>query len=149
MGRMSDLDIERHELGDDGLEAKLYEDIAERLASLAVLKRGHAAEKEPDLLTDTYETDESIEAKKAAGVNVEEEVARSRGNKDLAKAKGKPKEPTLEEAREKLVGYARKGFTKEIRELIVGFGANKLSEVKPEHYAEILKRMEDIVGGGR
>lgn len=54
---------------------------------------------------------------------------------------------TLDEIRAELTAFARKGFTKEIRDIIVGFGANKLSELKPEHYEEVLKRMRDIANG--
>lgn len=54
---------------------------------------------------------------------------------------------TLEEIRTELTSFARKGFTKEIRDIIVGFGANKLSELKPEHYEEVLNRMRDIANG--
>ena len=54
---------------------------------------------------------------------------------------------TLDEIRAELTSFARKGFTKEIRDIIVGFGANKLSELKPEHYEEVLNRMRDIANG--
>ena len=54
---------------------------------------------------------------------------------------------TSEEIRVELTSFARKGFTKEIRDIIVGFGANKLSELKPEHYDEVLNRMRDIANG--
>ena len=54
---------------------------------------------------------------------------------------------TLDEIRAELTAFARKGFTKEIRDIIVGFGANKLSELKPEHYEEVLNRMRDIANG--
>lgn len=53
----------------------------------------------------------------------------------------------LDEIRAELTSFARKGFTKEIRDIIVGFGANKLSELKPEHYEEVLNRMRDIANG--
>lgn len=54
---------------------------------------------------------------------------------------------TLDEIRAELTSFARIGFTKEIRDIIVGFGANKLSELKPEHYEEVLNRMRDIANG--
>ena len=152
MGRMSDLDISRHELGQAGAEAEILEEISKAFARLAVLRRGAEGEPSADLLTDTYETDESIEAKTAAGVDVEAEVKRQRQGTPTAKAKtekkeAKPKTPTLEEVRAELTAYARKGFSKDIREIIVGFGANRLSELKPEHYAEVLERMRDIADG--
>ena len=54
---------------------------------------------------------------------------------------------TLDEIRAELTSFARKGFTKEIRDIIVGFGANKLSELDPKHYEEVLSRMRDIANG--
>lgn len=152
MGRMSDLDISRQELGQDGAEAEIYEEISKGFARLAALKRGGGEEESKDLLTDSYETDESIEAKKAAGVDVESEIAEQRKGIAAAKAKASRKEakakgPTLEETRAELTSYARKGFTKDIRDIIVGFGANRLSELDPKHYGEVLERMRDIANG--
>lgn len=54
---------------------------------------------------------------------------------------------TLDEIRAELTSFARRGFTIEIRDIILGFGANKLSELKPEHYEEVLNRMRDIANG--
>ena len=54
---------------------------------------------------------------------------------------------TLDEIRAELTSFARKGFTNDIRDIIVGFGANKLSELDPKHYEEVLSRMRDITNG--
>lgn len=54
---------------------------------------------------------------------------------------------TLDEIRAELTSFARKGFTKDIRDIITVFGANKLSELKPEHYEEVLNRVRDIANG--
>lgn len=51
---------------------------------------------------------------------------------------------TLDEIRAELASFARKGFTKDIRDIITGFGASKLSELDPKHYEEVLSRMRDI-----
>lgn len=51
---------------------------------------------------------------------------------------------TLDEIRAELTSFARKGFTKDIRDIITGFGASKLSELDPKHYEEVLSRMRDI-----
>lgn len=53
----------------------------------------------------------------------------------------------LDEIRAELTSFARKGFTSDIRDIIVGFGANKLSELDPKHYEEVLNRMRDIANG--
>lgn len=59
----------------------------------------------------------------------------------------KKKADNFRRNRAELTSFARKGFTKEIRDIIVGFGANKLSELKPEHYEEVFNRMRDIANG--
>lgn len=66
---------------------------------------------------------------------------------NVNKQKEKEKVITLDKIRAELTSFARKGFTKDIRDIITGFGANKLSELKPEHYEEVLKRMRDIANG--
>ncbi len=73
-----------------------------------------------------------------------DEALNLRNNNEQKKEK---KPITLDEIRAELTFFARKGFTKEIRDIIVGFGANKLSELKPEHYEEVLNRMRDIANG--
>ena len=54
---------------------------------------------------------------------------------------------TLDEIRAELTSFARKGFTSDIRDIITGFGANKLSELDPKHYEEVLSRVRDIANG--
>lgn len=51
---------------------------------------------------------------------------------------------SLEEVRRVLAAKSRDGFTKEVRDLITKFGATRLSEIKPERYAEVLKAGEEI-----
>ena len=66
---------------------------------------------------------------------------------DLKEEKERKKAITLDEIRAELTSFARKGFTNDIRDIIVGFGANKLSELDPKHYEEVLSRMRDIANG--
>ena len=54
---------------------------------------------------------------------------------------------TLDEIRAELTSFARKGFTSDIRDVITGFGVNKLSELDPKHYEEVLSRVRDIANG--
>ena len=61
--------------------------------------------------------------------------------------KEEKKSITLDEIRAELTSFARKGFTNDIRDIIVGFGANKLSELDPKYYEEVLSRMRDIANG--
>lgn len=46
---------------------------------------------------------------------------------------------SLEELRAVLAGLSRKGFTDDVRELIKDYGANKLSEIEPSRYADLMK----------
>ena len=54
---------------------------------------------------------------------------------------------TLSEVRTRLADLSRKGFTAQIRELLAKFGATRLSEVDPKHYAEIMDRAVEIENG--
>lgn len=60
----------------------------------------------------------------------------------------KPKEkvevnlPTLEEVRAKLASLSKAGKQAQVRELITGFGAKKLSDIPRERYPEILEKVE-------
>ena len=47
--------------------------------------------------------------------------------------------PTLEDVRTVLAEISRNGKTAEMRSLLSQFGANKLSDVKPEDYAALLE----------
>lgn len=66
---------------------------------------------------------------------------------DPKEAKEEKKAITLDEVRAELTSFARKGFTSDIRDVITGFGANKLSELDPKHYEEVLSRVRDIANG--
>lgn len=66
---------------------------------------------------------------------------------DPKEVKEEKKAITLDEIRAELTSFARKGFTSDIRDIIVDFGANKLSELDPKHYEEVLSRVRDIANG--
>ena len=51
---------------------------------------------------------------------------------------------TFEQVRAALANKSREGYTLAVKNLVESFGAEKLSEIKPEHYAEILKQAEMI-----
>ena len=60
----------------------------------------------------------------------------------------KKPEITLEQVRAVLAGKSRDGFTEDVRKLIVGFGAQRLSEIKPKDYEAVLKAAEEIGHAG-
>ena len=51
---------------------------------------------------------------------------------------------TLEQVRGVLAGKSRDGYTAEVRAIITMHGANRLSEIKPEDYAAVLKEAEEL-----
>ena len=51
---------------------------------------------------------------------------------------------TLEEVRSYLTNLSRDGHTKEVKELLVKYGANRLSDVKEEDYEALLHDAEAI-----
>ena len=65
------------------------------------------------------------------------------GNGDITKdAKPSEKPLTLEEVRAVLATASRKGHTAEVRELLLKYGSNKLSEVDPVDYKALLADAE-------
>ncbi len=51
---------------------------------------------------------------------------------------------SLEDVRAVLADKSRLGFTAKIKELLTSFGANKLSEVSPSNYAELLSLAKEL-----
>ena len=60
-----------------------------------------------------------------------------------------PPEPelTLEQVRAVLADKSRQGYTAEIRALLQKYGANKLSQIDPSHYKELLENAEVLADG--
>ena len=56
----------------------------------------------------------------------------------------KPKLPTLEEVRAKLAALSQEGKQVQVKELITGFGAKKLSDIPTEKYPELLTEAEKL-----
>ncbi len=55
------------------------------------------------------------------------------------------KEPlSFEEVRHRCALAAQAGFSSEIKAIITGFGAKKLSEISPSDYKELLKKTEAL-----
>ncbi|MGM9899884.1 MAG: hypothetical protein ACI32E_04820 [Bacilli bacterium] len=84
---------------------------------------------EEDGLTNTYETDESLEAKK--------EYEKNHPVKEEPKI-------TLDDVRARLAQLSRDGKTAQVKTLIQKYGANKLSEVNPDDYEALLLDAEVI-----
>ena len=54
------------------------------------------------------------------------------------------KQPTLEEVRTVLAELSRKGYTTNVRMILIGLGVNKLSEVDPKDYPELLAKAKEL-----
>lgn len=52
--------------------------------------------------------------------------------------------PTLEEVRTVLADLSRKGYTTNVRLMLIGFGVSKLSEVDPKDYPELLAKAKEL-----
>lgn len=76
-----------------------------------------------------------------------ESVEAPQKNITAKKFDSKKKETTLEEVRAALAVKSQAGLTAEVREMIQKYGGSKLSEIAPEHYADILKDAE-VLGNG-
>lgn len=50
--------------------------------------------------------------------------------------------PTLKEVKTKLASLSKDGKQAQVRELIIGFGAKKLSDIPREKYPELLEKAE-------
>ena len=53
-------------------------------------------------------------------------------------------QPTLEEVREVLADLSRRGYTSNVRMMLVGLGVSKLSEVDPKDYPELLAKAKEL-----
>jgi hypothetical protein len=77
----------------------------------------------------------------------EQQVATAEAPEPVKAEKPKKKETTLEEVRAALAVKSQAGLTAEVREIIKRYGGTKLSEIAPEHYADIFNDAE-VLGNG-
>lgn len=62
----------------------------------------------------------------------------------LGKAEAKAVKLTLEDVRKVLTEKSRAGKTSDVKALLKKHGSNKLSEVNPDDYEELLKEAEGL-----
>ena len=78
-------------------------------------------------------------------VDVLEEIVQSSQSEEQPKvSESEEASPTLEEVRTVLARLSVEGHSAAVKSLISKFGADKLSELAPEHYATLLKEAEKI-----
>lgn len=100
-----------------------------------------------DVVSDMRSLADSIQAVVEAMANNEavettEPVAEEKKTATKKVEKPKQKEVTLEDVRSVLAVKSQQGLTAGVREIIQKYGANKLSEIDPKYYADILKDAE-------
>ena len=61
-----------------------------------------------------------------------------------APPKEKPKALTLEEVRHRMTVIAQAGYSAEVKSLITKYGAQKLSDIDPSQYDELLKEADAL-----
>lgn len=61
-----------------------------------------------------------------------------------AKQETKTKLPTLEDVRAKLAALSQDGKQIQVKELITGFGAKKLSDISAEKYPDLLEEADKL-----
>lgn len=98
--------------------------LAEEIASAHMQVHAEALVAMPEELKSQSQKLQTVEKKESAGEesskNVDEEI-------------------TIEQVRGVLAEKSQAGLTGKVKELLESFGANKLSAVKPENYAALMK----------
>jgi len=87
-------------------------------------------------MTVTKESEKAGKAGKATAKNMVKKDTKA------AKQELEERSLTLEEVRAVLAEKSRSGHTEEVRELLAKHGADKLSEIDPAEYAELLAEAE-------
>ena len=75
---------------------------------------------------------------------LEEFVQSSKGEESPKVSESEEASPTLEAVRTVLAKLSVEGHSAAVKTLIVKFGAAKLSDLAPKHYAALLKEAESI-----
>ncbi len=95
-----------------------------------------------------YKEDEPAEAeekpKKRTKKTAKAEPKTETVEEETVPEEEKKPEITFEQVRAVLAQKSREGFTSAVKNIIEYFGAEKLSDIKPEHYAEVLSQAEMI-----
>ncbi len=74
---------------------------------------------------------------------IKKEFAPAVKEEPAPKVEEKP-QPTLEEVRAVLADLSRRGYTTNVRMMLIGCGVSKLSEVDPKDYPELLAKAKEL-----
>jgi hypothetical protein len=88
----------------------------------------------------------TIDRMKTAVVSVPKDEADKTVHNTTAAESAQQQEPpvTIEQVRAVLAEKSQAGKQPEVKALISKFGANKLTDIEPAHYAELLKEAEEL-----
>lgn len=105
-----------------------------------------------DVVSDMRSLADSIQAVCDAMVeneptDADKKPASAKETEQKKSAKPEVKEVKLEDVRAVLAEKSQAGMTAKVREIIQKYGASKLSEIEPKHYADILKDAEGLIDG--
>ncbi|WP_312340206.1 hypothetical protein [Anaerospora hongkongensis] len=132
------------------IEGLLQSFIASWTGPITDAKDAKAAEEvKPTTTTRTKKEKAAAAAESAEVVAAKEEAAAAAPAKNEEKpVETKPVETkpvvTLEAVREKLTAISRAGKKTEVKELITSFGAEKLTDIPEDKYAEVLEAAEAL-----
>ena len=106
-------------------------------------------------MSKTHDMVQTIEERRAAAAAINDAAdwlaQQCSGEADAPEATPQPvKNPELklEDVRAVLADMSRKGYTAQIRELLVKYGAPKLSGIDPANYEALLKDVEGLDNAG-
>jgi len=124
---------------------RLMKLIAEYYADVPVASTGEPVEVKVEAPAEPKKT----RATKAAPATTDsspssESLSAPAPSETSAAAKGSAPEVTLEEVRAKLASLSQGGKGKEVKALLAGYGAAKLTDVPADKYAELLKNAEQL-----
>ena len=99
----------------------------------------HKAQDDSEKVTDAEKTEGT---KKTADSKTTDDTKKPDDPKKAEIVKKPEPEITLEKVRGILADKSRAGHTAEIRSIIQKYGAERLSEIDPKHYGEVIKDVE-------
>lgn len=103
-----------------------------------------------DVVDDMRSLADSIQAVCEAMMQNESDAESKAPKAETPTPKPEPKQSkaekvlTIEEVRPILGKLSHDGFTEDVRSLLHKYGANRLGEIDPKHYAELLKDAEGL-----
>lgn len=96
-----------------------------------------------DVVSDLRSLADSVQAV-AEAILVSEPLEAQHPEIPVTQKEPEARKVTLEEVRTVLAEKSHKGFTAEVRELLLKYGAPKLSEIDPANYAALLVDAEGL-----